>query len=84
MTTHVHGQQTITLKDGKLVNKVLPTIPIRDVNILSSGEIIVTYSFSSAILQKDDLFKESYWWKVDGFGFEEEPVNPPKRKVSEL
>ena len=76
LTIHIHGQQTITLKDGKLVNKVLPTIPTRDVSISSSGEITVTYAFSSAILQKDDLFKESYWWKVDGFGFEEEPGKP--------
>ena len=76
LTIHIHGQQTITLKDGKLVNKVLPTIPTRDVSISTSGEITVTYTFSSAILQKDDLFKESYWWKVDGFGFEEEPGKP--------
>ena len=49
LTIHIHGQQTITLKDGKLVNKVLPTIPTRDVSISTSGEITVTYTYTVLI-----------------------------------
>lgn len=75
IVTSIYSQQTITLKDGKVVDKVLSTVPTRDVKILSDG-VIVTYYFSSAILQKDDLFEESWWWKIDGFGFEEEDGKP--------
>lgn len=75
IATSVYSQQTITLRDGKVVDKVLSTVPTREVDTFSDG-IIVTYNFSSAILQKDDLFEGSWWWKIDGFGLEEEDGKP--------
>lgn len=75
MVTSIYGQQTITLNDGKVVDKVLPTVPTREVSIMSDG-IVVTYNLSSAVLQKDELFEGSCWWKIDGFGLEEEEEKP--------
>lgn len=70
-----NGQNTITLETGALTDDISSTVPTRDIDISTDG-VTVTYSINAAVIQKDDLFKGCYWWKMDGFGLEEEPSKP--------
>ncbi len=46
-----------------------PPIPTRDVEILSDGNIKVTYTFSSALLTPvTNAGKTGYFWSIGGFG----------------
>ncbi|WP_337568747.1 C25 family cysteine peptidase [Hallella sp.] len=61
------AQQVLDLQTGSLTDGVGPTVPTRDVVTLPGG-YRVTYTFKNALLQADDLFKGTIFWKVDGFG----------------
>lgn len=63
----VQAQQVLDLRTGSLTDGVASTVPTRDVETLPDG-YRVTYTFKSALLQADDLFKGTLFWKVDGFG----------------
>lgn len=42
--------------------------PKRSVTVLENGDIEVNYSFSSALLNPDDIYPNTYSWKIGGFG----------------
>lgn len=52
--------------------------PTRKVEVLSNGNIKVTYTFSSALLCPDELYSGSYSWKIGGFG---QNVKPQQASV---
>ena len=54
----VQAQQVLDLRTGSLTDGVASTVPTRDVETLPDG-YRVTYTFKSALLQADDLFKAS-------------------------
>ena len=72
------AQQLLDLQTGSLTDGVASTVPTRDVETLPDG-YRVTYTFKSALLQADDLFKGALFWKVDGFG-----LNPISGEPSTL
>ena len=61
------AQQVLDLRTGALTDGVTSTVPTRDVETLPGG-YRVTYTFKNALLQADDLFGGTTFWKVDGFG----------------
>ena len=67
-----HAQQYINLSSGTLSQKIESVSPIRNFEQIQDG-IIVSYVFNSALLQPDDLYEDAYWWKFEGFGFNENP-----------
>lgn len=71
----ITAQRTINLQTGAFLNGKDSNVPTRDV-VVSTNSTTVTYTFDSAILQEDDLFEGCYWWRMDGFGIEDEPTKP--------
>lgn len=71
----ITAQRTINLQTGAFFNGKDSNVPTRDV-VVSANSTTVTYTFDSAILQEDELFDGCYWWRIDGFGFEDEPTKP--------
>lgn len=71
----VQAQQVLDLRTGSLTDGVTSTVPTRDVETLPDG-YRVTYTFKSALLQADDLFKGTLFWKVDGFGLNSTSGDP--------
>lgn len=69
------AQQVLDLQTGLLTEGVASTVPTRDVETHPSG-YRVTYTFKSALLQADDLFGGTTFWKVDGFGMNPLPGDP--------
>ena len=61
------AQQVLDLRTGALTDGVTSIVPTRDVETLPGG-YRVTYTFKNALLQADDLFQGTTFWKVDGFG----------------
>ena len=74
----VQAQQVLDLQTGSLTDGVSSTVPTRDVETLPDG-YRVTYTFKNALLQADDLFQGTLFWKVDGFG-----LNPTSGDPSTL
>lgn len=70
-----YGQQSIHLSSGIAEDKVLSSVPTRDAQIVQDG-VEVTFLLSTANLLKDDLYEGTYWWKIDGFGVENEVSKP--------
>lgn len=50
-------------------------IPSRDVEIDNNG-VIVTYSFNGGIYQQDPIYPNAKFWKIPGFGLNEESGRP--------
>ncbi len=75
VAVNMYGQQTIDLQTGTVTDGYVSTVPVRDVEV-SSNSTVVTYIFSKATIMEDDLFEDSYWWKVEGFGIEDVPSRP--------
>ena len=71
----VQAQQVLDLRTGSLTDGVASTVPTRVVETLPDG-YRVTYTFKSALLQADDLFKGTLFWKVDGFGLNSTSGDP--------
>ena len=46
-----------------------PEAPVKNVEKLADGSIRVTYTFSEAVLIPDNVYSNTYWWKINGFGF---------------
>ena len=61
------AQQVLNLQTGLLTDGVASTVPVRNVEALPNG-YRVTYVFTRALLQPDNLYKGTLFWKVDGFG----------------
>lgn len=70
-----YGQQSIHLSSGLTEDNVLLSAPTRNLKVLQDG-VEVTYVFSVANIQKDDLYEGTYLWKMDGFGSEDETSKP--------
>lgn len=68
----IRSQNIISLNDGSLTSTPHSIIPTREVQTVSDG-IIVTYEFSHALIQADDVYQNSIWWKIGGFGHNENP-----------
>lgn len=66
----MQAQQIITLEGGSLSSNIVSTAPTRTIESVADG-IMVTYTFSKALLDPDEVYENTYWWKVDGFGFNE-------------
>ena len=62
-----HAQLVLDLHSGKLTRDVTSTFPKRDIVKLEDG-YKVTYVFEKAIIQPDELFPETVFLKMDGFG----------------
>ena len=71
----VNAQHILSLNDGRRSEGVGSSLPTRDIQEVPDG-IIVTYYFDKALLYPDDVYQDSYWWKVDGFGYNEKPTEP--------
>ena len=69
------AQQVIDLHSGRLKNEVSSTVPTRDIVRLDDG-YLVTYSFENALLQPDNLFTGTMFWRMDGFGMNQTPGDP--------
>lgn len=69
------SQEVISLEDGSVSPKLASTAPARDVEVVSDG-LIVKYEFKRALLQPDQVYGDTYWWKIEGFGFNESPTKP--------
>lgn len=70
-----HAQQILDLHSGRLNQKVVSTVPIRDVEKVEDG-YIVTYTFDKALLSQDNLFSGTMFWKMDGFAMNQTPGEP--------
>lgn len=70
-----HAQQILDLHSGILNNAMTSTVPTRDIEELTDGYLI-TYSFDNALVQPDNLFSGTVFWKMDGFGLNEVPGDP--------
>lgn len=70
-----HAQQILNLQTGILDAGVAPTVPTRDVVQLVDG-YLVTYNFSKALIQQDNLFSGTVFWKMDGMGLNQTPGEP--------
>jgi len=68
-------QKVISLEDGSVSAKVASTAPTRYVEEASDG-LIVKYEFKRAILQPDQVYGDTYWWKIEGFGFNVSQTKP--------
>lgn len=62
-----YSQQVLSLESGNKVTYHGTTAPNRDITFEDDG-IIVTYKFDKAILSIDEKQKDSYYWKIEGFG----------------
>lgn len=69
------AQQILNLNSGILEQQVASTVPTRDIVKLSNG-YLVTYTFINALLIPDNLFSGTTFWKMDGFGMNEEAGEP--------
>lgn len=69
------SQIYISLEDGTISYSKEDITPTRTIDQIDNG-VIVTYEFKNAFLQKDNLYTESYWWKLNAFGFTEFPTEP--------
>lgn len=71
----VQAQQTLNLSTGRIRNAIEPTLPTRNIQELDNG-LLVTYNFTKASLLPDPLFTGTQFWKIDGFGLNENPGEP--------
>lgn len=70
------AQQVMDLRTGIFKKeKSSTTIPERDIEKLEDG-YMVTYTFENALLQPDELFSGTMFWKMDGFGLNQMPGDP--------
>lgn len=70
------SQQVMDIKTGVFKkDKSSITIPERDIEKLEDG-YMVTYTFENAMLQPDELFSGTMFWKMDGFGLNQMPGDP--------
>lgn len=72
---HSRAQQTLDLNNGTLTNGVKSTVPTRSIQNIDNG-YVVTYTFETAIIQSDNLYEGSVFWKIDGFGLNEVSGEP--------
>lgn len=77
------AQQVIDLQTGELGKDTESTIPERDVETLEDG-YLVTYRFSKAVIKPDYLFSGTYFWKMDGFGYNQNPGEPCTLRRNDL
>lgn len=70
-----HAQKVMDLNSGKIVEGKALTVPTRDIRKTDDG-FIVKYNFVNAIIQFDDLFPGTVFWKMDGFEIAENPGTP--------
>ena len=69
------AQQMIDLRSGKLEREIASTVPTRNIEKIEDG-YIVNYSFEKALIQPDELFSGTSFWKIDGFGLNQAPGDP--------
>lgn len=69
------AQQILDLNSGEMKRGVTSTVPTRDIEELEDG-YLVTYTFDKAMIQQDDLFSGTIFWKMDGFGLNDIPGDP--------
>lgn len=70
------SQQVMDIKTGVFKkDKSSITIPERDIEKLEDG-YMVTYTFENAMLQPDELFSGTIFWKMDGFGLNQMSGDP--------
>lgn len=77
------AQQVLDLHSGVLKNEVSPTVPTRDVEQVDDG-YLVTYTFDRALILPDDLYSGTMFWKMDGFGMNQNPGDPSTLSRSDL
>ena len=69
------AQQVMDLRTGVFNKNKSSTIPQREIEKLEDG-YMVTYTFENAMIQPDDLFSGTVFWKMDGFGLNQMPGDP--------
>lgn len=72
---YTHAQQVIDLQSGKLTKELTSTVPTRDIEKFEDG-YKVTYTFGKALIQPDNLFSGTMFWKMEGFGLNQIPGEP--------
>lgn len=72
---YTHAQQVIDLQSGKLTKELTSTVPTRDIEKFENG-YKVTYTFGKALIQPDNLFSGTMFWKMEGFGLNQIPGEP--------
>lgn len=61
------AQYTALLKDGSIVPGIFATQPTRNIIEVDDG-LIVKYTIENATINKDSLFPNSLFWRIEGFG----------------
>lgn len=70
-----HAQFVLDLHSGKLTREMTSTVPKREIEKLEDG-YKVTYIFEKVIIQPDELFPETVFLKMDGFGMNDTSGDP--------
>lgn len=69
------GHELLFLRDDTKNSGFSQTAPQREV-VQESDGVTISYVFSTAEVQEDPIFPNSYFWKISGFGLNETPKEP--------
>lgn len=73
--TSMYAQQILDLRSGKILSSKQSTVPTRTIEEQKDG-YRVTYTFDYAAIQKDNLFSGTVFWRMDGFGMNQNQGEP--------